>query len=58
MVAGIDPLDQLRKLAELRDAGVISEEEFAGKKRSCWKKCECRQRRAFTREEFHASLKQ
>ena len=27
-----DPLDQLRKLAELRDAGIITEDEFAAKK--------------------------
>jgi putative oligomerization/nucleic acid binding protein len=27
-----DPLDQLRKLAELRDAGIISEDEFAATK--------------------------
>jgi len=27
-----DPLEQLRKLGELRDAGVLSEEEFAAKK--------------------------
>lgn len=27
-----DPLDQLRKLAELRDAGVLSEQEFTEKK--------------------------
>lgn len=28
----VDPLDQLRKLAELRDAGVLTEQEFAAKK--------------------------
>ncbi len=27
-----DPIEQLRKLGELRDAGVLSEEEFAAKK--------------------------
>lgn len=27
-----DPTDQLRKLAELRDAGILSEDEFAAKK--------------------------
>lgn len=27
-----DPADQLRKLAELRDAGILSEEEFSAKK--------------------------
>lgn len=29
---GSDPLEQLRKLGELRQAGVVSEEEFATKK--------------------------
>ncbi|MBM0255754.1 SHOCT domain-containing protein [Micromonospora sp. 4G55] len=28
-----DPLDQLRKLAELRDAGIVTAEEFEAKKR-------------------------
>lgn len=28
-----DPADQLRKLAELRDAGILNEEEFSAKKR-------------------------
>jgi hypothetical protein len=27
-----DPLDQLKKLAELRDSGVLTEEEFATQK--------------------------
>lgn len=31
-IASADPMDQLRKLAELRDAGVVTEEEFAIKK--------------------------
>jgi hypothetical protein len=26
------PVEQLRQLAELRDAGILSEEEFAAKK--------------------------
>jgi hypothetical protein len=30
--AAPDPMDQLRKLGELRDAGVLTEEEFAAKK--------------------------
>lgn len=30
--AGADPLDKLRKLSELRDMGVVSEEEFQQKK--------------------------
>jgi hypothetical protein len=30
--ANSDPLEQLRKLGELRDAGVLSEDEFATKK--------------------------
>jgi hypothetical protein len=29
----IDPMDQLRKLAELRDSGVVTEAEFQAKKR-------------------------
>ena len=28
----VDPMDQLRKLAELRDAGVVTEAEFEAKK--------------------------
>lgn len=28
----VDPTDQLRKLAELRDAGILTDEEFAAKK--------------------------
>ena len=31
-LAGSDPLDQIRKLAELRDAGVLTEAEFEAKK--------------------------
>lgn len=31
--AAADPLDQLRKLAELRDAGIVTPEEFEAKKR-------------------------
>jgi hypothetical protein len=31
-VLALDPSDQLRKLAELKDAGIITEEEFAEKK--------------------------
>ena len=31
-LAGADPLEQIRKLAELRDAGVVSETEFEAKK--------------------------
>lgn len=31
--AKVDPMDQLRKLGDLRDAGILSEEEFAAKKR-------------------------
>ncbi len=30
--AAADPLEQLKKLGELRDAGILSEEEFAAKK--------------------------
>jgi uncharacterized protein DUF4429/putative oligomerization/nucleic acid binding protein len=30
--SAVDPLDQLRKLAELRDAGVLTEAEFSAKK--------------------------
>lgn len=30
--AVVDPMEQLRKLAELRDQGVVTEEEFAAKK--------------------------
>jgi hypothetical protein len=30
--AEIDPADQIRKFAQLRDEGLISEEEFAAKK--------------------------
>jgi hypothetical protein len=30
----IDPMDQLRKLAELRDAGIVTEDEFQAKKRT------------------------
>lgn len=30
----IDPMDQIRKLAELRDAGIVTEDEFQAKKRS------------------------
>ena len=29
---GDDPVEQLRKLAELRDAGILNEEEFSAKK--------------------------
>jgi hypothetical protein len=29
-----DPLDQLKKLAELRDAGIVSPEEFEAKKKA------------------------
>jgi hypothetical protein len=32
MVSAVDPMDQLRKLAELHDAGVVTDEEFAAKK--------------------------
>jgi len=28
----VDPLVQLKQLGELRDSGVLTEEEFAGKK--------------------------
>jgi hypothetical protein len=31
--ATIDPMDQLRKLADLRDSGVVTEAEFQAKKR-------------------------
>src|SRR5579875_1377203 len=31
-LAGADPLEQIRKLAELRDAGVLTDAEFAAKK--------------------------
>ena len=34
MPATADPLDRLKKLAELRDAGVINEQEFEEKKAS------------------------
>jgi hypothetical protein len=30
--AAPDPVEQIKKLAELRDAGVVTEEEFAAKK--------------------------
>ncbi len=30
--AALDPIDQIRRLAELRNAGVLSEEEFQAKK--------------------------
>jgi len=30
--AAINPTDQLRSLAELRDAGILTDEEFAAKK--------------------------
>lgn len=30
--SGPDPLEQLKKLAELRDTGVLTEEEFQAKK--------------------------
>lgn len=33
VVAPLDPMDQLKKLAELRDAGVISSDEFDAKKK-------------------------
>lgn len=29
---GVDPVDQIRRLAELRDAGILSNEEFEAKK--------------------------
>ncbi len=29
---GPDPIDQLRRLGELRDAGIVTDEEFAAKK--------------------------
>ncbi len=29
----IDPADQIKKLAELRDAGILTEEEFSAKKK-------------------------
>ena len=32
-VARVDPADQIRKLAALRDEGIIAEDEFAAKKR-------------------------
>lgn len=32
--ASADPLDRLKKLSELRDQGVVSEEEFQQKKRA------------------------
>lgn len=32
VTAAVDPMDQLRKLAELHDAGVVTDEEFAVKK--------------------------
>jgi hypothetical protein len=28
----VDPIDQLRRLGELRDAGIVTEQEFAAKK--------------------------
>ena len=31
--AGVDPIEQIKKLDELRDAGVLSEAEFETKKR-------------------------
>ena len=31
-LAGADPLEQIRKLAELRDAGLLTEAEFEAKK--------------------------
>jgi hypothetical protein len=33
MEAGPDPVEQLRQLAQLRDDGVLTEEEFAAEKR-------------------------
>jgi hypothetical protein len=30
--AAPDPIEQLRRLGELRDAGIVTEEEFAAKK--------------------------
>lgn len=32
MTIAADPTDQLQRLAELRDAGVLTEEEFTAKK--------------------------
>lgn len=31
--ASVDPIDQLKKLAELRDMGIVTEEEFEAKKK-------------------------
>jgi hypothetical protein len=35
-----DPVDQVRRLAELRDEGVISEEEFQDKKETLLRRIE------------------
>jgi len=32
MMAAPDPLDQIKKLADLRDRGVLTDEEFATQK--------------------------
>ena len=34
VTAGPDVYEQLKKLGELRDAGILTEEEFAAKKQS------------------------